>query len=135
MSARPSHVPICRLPYLVRGHAVSAYRRAERGDYGPVTRDARGRQQVEIARVEQAHCACLTADDIARALSTPAKNKTQIERKRERIRQLDPGPIILCDTGPVKFFCSEDAKSYALGCVQKRDKSWMQLIARLKRLD
>jgi len=131
---RPIHIPVCRLPLLVRANGSTCWRRAQHGDYGPVTFDGEGRQQVEIARVEAAHRTYFTDAELAAALRTPSRNVTQDARKRERIRQLDPGPIILAETG-FNFFCLPDAKAYALASVQKRDRQWMRLIAQMNGLD
>jgi hypothetical protein len=133
---RPVHIPVCRVSSLPQ-FALSAYttpwRRAQRGDYGPLTRDAKGRQQVEVAKVEAAHRTAFTDADLAKALNTPAGRKAVIARKLERVRRLDPGPIHI-DAGPVNFFSKREAEAFALGCVQVRDKQWGRLLAEQRRI-
>jgi hypothetical protein len=127
--SRPQFIPVCRIVHLLPSPASTPWRRAQRGDYGPVTRDARGRQQVEIEIVESVHRTSFSDADLTKALTTSATHKRSLALRRERLRQLDPGPIRI-DSGPVNFFSKQEAEQFALGCVQARDRAWGLLLAR-----
>ncbi len=130
--SRPVQIPVCRissLPQFARSAYTTPWRRAKRGDYGPLTHDASGRQQVEIEIVEAVHRTSFSDADLAKALSSPTINKTETARKRERLRRLDPGRIRI-DAGEIKFFSKAEAEAFALDCVQARDRSWALLFAK-----
>jgi hypothetical protein len=131
--SRPTHIPICRITHLLPSPGSTPWRRAQRGDYGPLTLDAKGRQQVEIEIVEAVHRTTFSDADLTRAFNTSSSHKQSIARTHERLRRLDPGPIHI-DTGPVNFFSKREAEQFALGCVQARDRAWALLLARINRI-
>ncbi len=109
--------------------ASTPWRRAQRGDYGPLTRDAKGRLQVEIEIVEAVHRTTFSDADLARAFNTPSSHKQSLARKRELLQRLDPGPISI-DAGKAQFLTKREAEMFALGCVRLRDQAWVALLAR-----
>lgn len=130
--SRVSHIPVCRLHHVTPRTATAEWRRASAGVYGEITHDDRGRQQVELAKVEAVEGRVFEPEDIARALGTPKKDPHHQRRRAERLQQFMPGPIVI-DTGPVNFFCANEARAFALGCVQRRDEAWRRYLANIRK--
>jgi hypothetical protein len=128
---RPTHIPVCRLSHIVAAVQPTCWRRAQAGDYGQITRDHRGRQQVELIAVETAEGIQFSEAQIAKALGTSSTNVVREREKQARVRNLSPGPIRI-DTGPFHFFTATDAKAFALGCVQSRDRQWLAYLNALR---
>lgn len=123
MSARVTHIPVCRLGLVLHKDRPWCWRRAQRGDFGPITRDSSGRQQVEVARVELAE-GIVIPDDKLCELARPRTNEV-------RGPHLDPLPIKIPDPPPVT---QDDIKTLIDAHMLVRDAQWRRYLARVDEL-
>jgi hypothetical protein len=120
--SRASHIPVCRLHYLPGLPAApTPYRRAQRGDYGPLSYDGRGRQQVSLAAVELAEGRVFAPEEIAHALATPSRHGTHDRLKANELQRLAFGLTINADQD---FYSKREAEAFALSCVQNCNRQW-----------
>jgi hypothetical protein len=91
--------------------------------------DDKGRLSARLDLVELAEQVTFTDEQLALMLSKPSTLPSQLRRKQERVAP-SPGEITLPDMVQ-KFFSQPEAKAYALGAVQQRDRQWAQYLANL----
>lgn len=128
MSARPIHIRVARLGFLLGCDPATSWRRSKLGLYGPMTRDDAGRLQVALAEVERVEGCVFDDAEIARAMATPSHHSKHQAAKAERVQSIWPGPMEI-KTGPVAFFTPQEAADFAAACIERRDHEWRIAIA------
>jgi len=122
--ARPTHIPVCRLHIPLGVNQSTAWRRAQRGDFGPITRDNDGRQQIEVAQVEQVEGITIAED----ALRTAALPRAYGRHLEPLAVQLEPWTIQFDNSG----FLSRDGIAELIKTnLLIRDAQWRRFLARI----
>ena len=122
--ARPTHIPVCRLHIPLGVNQSTAWRRAQRGDFGTVTRDNDGRQQIEVAQVEQVEGVTFD-NDLLCAMAEPRTFKRSGPRLTPMRVQIPQNAASLT---------RDEIKTLIDAHLLVRDGQWRRYLARVEEL-
>ena len=121
----PEIVPLSGLQHGLAKHDVTIRRRAERGEYGPIYLDAKGRQSVSRVIVEAVEGVQFTPEQLHTIRTKPSTPKTY---KPRPLPAIDPGPVSLALNAHSDIKTWTRFNEYGLRCVAKRDLQWREYI-------